>query len=106
MKEIVKLGFDSAVKAIDGTKTVMYKHGVWNPYYERNTEDVKKSIITPIFYQLIVLISENIYALILVFIFGNNFEQLLQTIGGLLLTNISVALLTIILSTRKTIIKL
>ena len=45
MKEIVKLGFDSAVKAIDGTKTVMYKHGVWNPYYERNTEDVKKSIM-------------------------------------------------------------
>lgn len=45
MKEIVKLGFDSAVKAIDGTKTVMYKHGVWNPYYERSTEDVKKSIM-------------------------------------------------------------
>lgn len=44
MKEICSLAFEPAVDAIQHTKTVMYKHGVWNEYAERPTEDVIKSI--------------------------------------------------------------
>ena len=44
MKEICSLAFEPAVDAIRHTKTVMYKHGVWNEYAERPTEDVIKSI--------------------------------------------------------------
>lgn len=42
---IVDLGFKKAVEAIDGTEYVYYKHGVWNPYELRKTDDVKKSIM-------------------------------------------------------------
>mgnify|MGYP001850902232 FL=1 len=44
MKNICTLQFQKAVDAIKHTKTVMYKHGVWNEYYMRKTEDVIKSI--------------------------------------------------------------
>ena len=47
MEKIVDLGFDEAVKAISGTETVMYRHGVWNSYKEMSTEEaiehIKKS---------------------------------------------------------------
>ena len=44
MKNICTLQFQIAVDAIKHTKTVMYKHGVWNKYAERPTEDVIESI--------------------------------------------------------------
>ncbi len=44
MKTICSLQFDEAIEAIKGTEKVMYKHGVWNDYQERKTEDVVKSI--------------------------------------------------------------
>lgn len=44
MKNVCTLQFQRAVDAIKHTKTVMYKHGVWNKYNERKTEDVIKSI--------------------------------------------------------------
>lgn len=44
VKEICTLQREKAIEAIKKTKTVMYKHGVWNPYYERDTEGVIKSI--------------------------------------------------------------
>ena len=43
-ERICDLAFDAAVKAIENTKTVMYKHGVWNPYVETPTESAIKSI--------------------------------------------------------------
>ena len=44
MKNICTLQVENAIEAIQHTKTVMYKHGVWNEYYERNTEEVIESI--------------------------------------------------------------
>ena len=44
MKIICELRFSEAIEAIKGTDTVMYKHGVWNPYEKRKTEKVIKSI--------------------------------------------------------------
>ena len=35
MKNICTLQVENAIEAIQHTKTVMYKHGVWNEYYER-----------------------------------------------------------------------
>lgn len=32
MKTICSLRFKEAIAAIQGTKTVMYKHGVWNEF--------------------------------------------------------------------------
>lgn len=44
MKTICRLRRSEAIEAIKNTETVMYKHGVWNPYYERKTAVVIKSI--------------------------------------------------------------
>lgn len=44
MKEICRLGYKKAIEAISGTEKAYYKHGVWNQYNLRNTEDVIKSI--------------------------------------------------------------
>ena len=44
LSNICSLQREKAIEAIQGTKTVMYKHGVWNEYYERKTEDVIESI--------------------------------------------------------------
>ncbi len=44
LSRVCSLQFEKAIEAIKDTKTVMYTHGVWNPYYERKTEDVIKSI--------------------------------------------------------------
>ena len=32
MTQVVKLGFDDAIKAIKNQKNVMFRSGVWNPY--------------------------------------------------------------------------
>lgn len=42
---IVSLGFKEAVDVIYGTKTVMYKHGVWNPYKPTETDKVISAIM-------------------------------------------------------------
>lgn len=44
MKTICSLRFKEAIAAIQGTKTVMYKHGVWNEYSLCKTEDAIKEI--------------------------------------------------------------
>lgn len=38
MTRIVELGFDSAIKAIESQKTVMFRSGVWNSYREEPAE--------------------------------------------------------------------
>ena len=44
MKMVCSLKYEEAVEAIKGTKTVMYKHGVWNKYTECSTEEAIKHI--------------------------------------------------------------
>ena len=44
MENVVTLGKESAIKAIENTKKVMYRHGVWNEYEERDTVSVIESI--------------------------------------------------------------
>ncbi len=44
MKMVCSLKYEEAIEAIKGTKTVMYKHGVWNEYTECNTEEAIKHI--------------------------------------------------------------
>lgn len=44
MRAICSLKFKEAIEAIKDTKTVMYKHGVWNEFEERKTEDAINSI--------------------------------------------------------------
>ena len=46
MKMVCSLKYEEAVEAIKGTKTVMYKHGVWNKYTECSTEEAIKHIRT------------------------------------------------------------
>lgn len=43
--QVCRLQFKKAAEAIEGTETVWYKHGVWNPYEKRRTEDVIKRIM-------------------------------------------------------------
>ena len=45
MENICKLAYQKAVDAIDGTKQVYFKHGFWNPYELKPTEEVKKRIM-------------------------------------------------------------
>lgn len=44
MKTICSLRFKEAIAAIQGTETVMYRHGVWNEYSLCKTEDAIKGI--------------------------------------------------------------
>lgn len=44
MKNVCTLQVEKAIEAIQHIETVMYKHGVWNPYYERDTKSVIESI--------------------------------------------------------------
>lgn len=64
-------------------------------------EKIQKSIIMPIFYQLIVFISESIFAICIVLILGNNFDKLLNSFWGVFLTNVSVSVISIIFCTNK-----
>jgi len=69
-------------------------------------EDLKKTIITSIFYQLIVMIAETVYAIILTMIFKMNAEQLISSHLGTFLTNFTISLFCFIIVQFKPIIKL
>lgn len=45
MKQICRLKRIDAVKAIEKTKKVQYKHGIWNPYEVKDTEYAKDAIM-------------------------------------------------------------
>ena len=64
-------------------------------------ESIQKCILIPIFYQLIVFISESIYAIVVVIIFSDDFAKLLNNILGLLITNFCVAILSILITSNK-----
>lgn len=42
--KITTLEFEASIKAIEGTDHVMYRHGVWNSYYEVPTAAAIESI--------------------------------------------------------------
>lgn len=41
---LCSLGRQTAIALISGTEKVMYKHGVWNSYEEKRTDEVIKRI--------------------------------------------------------------
>lgn len=43
-KTICTLQVERAIEAIKDVRTVMYRHGVWNEYHERETAGVIESI--------------------------------------------------------------
>lgn len=63
--------------------------------------DIRRCIITPIFYQLIIMISETIYVLAITLLFKLNAEQLLSTYEGTLLSNVIIGILSIIIVNFK-----
>lgn len=60
-------------------------------------ENLHKCIITPIFYQVIVMISETLYALLITILFTSNVEEILDGFLGTFLTNIVVVSILVIL---------
>ena len=44
-ESICTLAYQKAVDAIDGTEQVYFKHGCWNPYELKPTEEVKRRIM-------------------------------------------------------------
>lgn len=69
-------------------------------------ESLKKCIITPIYYQLIIMFCETVYALILTLIFGSNPSFFVENNFGIFITNIIIACLSIGLVNLKFIVKL
>ena len=64
-------------------------------------EEIHKTIITPIFYQLIIVLSEFIGIISLSFIFNSPTGNFIETNLGLLAVNISVTIISIIISNFK-----
>lgn len=69
-------------------------------------EKISKCIITPIYYQIIIMISENIYALMLILIFNSDATEIINTFLGTFITNVSVAFISIIIVQFKFVNKL
>lgn len=93
-------GIDSFIKIVTMTLILM----LFFKYYFK--EELKICIITPIFYQLILLISEVVCAIILSLIFKSNPTLLLNSIYGIYITNILISLTSIILFKFKYVIKI
>lgn len=64
-------------------------------------ESIQKTIITPIYYQLLIMISETIYALSITIIFKINPQNLLNTDLGFFITNTVIAIISIFLINFK-----
>jgi len=60
-------------------------------------ENIKLSIITPIFVQLIYMISEMIFAIIISFIFNVNNEDIVNSFFGTLIPNLAIAIISMII---------
>lgn len=64
-------------------------------------ETLQKCIITPIFYQLLVMITETVTALVLLAIFTKNFNSFSQSDIGILIINVVISGLSILLVNLK-----
>lgn len=60
-------------------------------------ENIRKTILTPIFYQIIVLVTETISVLIMSFIFKEEILPFIQSFSGIILTNICVGALSVMI---------
>ncbi len=58
MRNVCTLQVEKAIEAIQHTETVMYKHDVWNPYYERGTKGVIESIKKSGYVQMFALMKK------------------------------------------------
>ena len=59
-------------------------------------ENMQKCILTPVYYQLILVPAEAIYVLIAAAILKDKFDSFLNTNAGILVTNIGIGILAII----------
>ena len=69
-------------------------------------ESIQRTIITAVFHQFIIFISESIYAVLISLTFGTDFAKILNSIHGLILTNFVIAILSILFTTNKYIKKI
>lgn len=69
-------------------------------------ETLQKCIITPIFYQLLVMITETLTAFVFLMIYQNKFNAFIQSYKGIFLTNMLVAVFSIIIVNFPFILKL
>ena len=67
-------------------------------FYYLFRESLQKSIITPIYYQLIIMISETLYAILLIAIFKSGSQEILSTYFGTFVSNVVVAFISILIS--------
>lgn len=77
--------------------TLIFMFFVWFLF----RETLQKCIITPIFYQLLVMITETLIVLILVMFFNKNFNNFAQSDIGVLVINVAVSGLSILLVNLK-----
>jgi len=64
-------------------------------------ENIHKTIVTPIFYQILVFVSEFIAFILLTFIMGSNINSFIETFLGIFIVNISVAIVSILIANFK-----
>ena len=64
-------------------------------------ESLQKCIITPIFYQIMIMITETFYVMILVATIGNDASEIVSTSFGTFITNIGITVLSLIISKLK-----
>lgn len=69
-------------------------------------ENIQKCIITPIYYQLIIMISETLFALFLTVFLEKDVQTLLNTYLGAFITNIIIAIISTFISNIKIVKKL
>lgn len=93
-------GVDTFIKIVSMTLILM----VFFKYLFR--EELKVCILTPIFYQFALLVSEVICAIIFSLVFSSNPTFLLESIIGMYITNISISLTSILLFRLKLVKKI
>ena len=69
-------------------------------------ETLQKNIITPIFYQIIIIISETIFVLLLLVIFGADSSDIMNSFLGAFITNVAVGLISLFVVKLKFIQKM
>lgn len=60
-------------------------------------ENLQKSIITPIFYQIMIMITETIYLMMLVIVIGNDGTKIANSCFGTFVTNVGVTVTSLII---------
>lgn len=61
-------------------------------------ESIQKSIVTAIFYEFIIMISETLYAIILIPFIGNDATVVINSCFGTLITNIVISIISIVIA--------